>query len=578
MNGLVPQSLNGEEAHGGRRCHRIRRTIGLALILLLVLFCSIPARAAADLDEQTRQIAAELRCPVCQNLSVADSPSELAQQMRALVAEQLKEGKTPDQVKAFFVSKYGAWVLLAPEPKGFSLLLWVFPYAAALTGIVLVILIGRRWVRRGKNVQKATVDPDLVARVRQEEKESAFQERAAAADTPQALLQQERTRIYNYLRELEFDYEAGKLSQADYQDLRRNYEAQAAAALTESDSLPQPKERVPTERPRAKKTPAGAAQTDAVGFWRRGWVLAFGGAFILLFGVTLGLLLSTSLRPRQSEGDSITGDFLTGTGPGGVAQGGGMGTNASSGDFSALVTQGKAAFERNDLAAAIDAFKRAATLNPDQPEPHAYMGLILAQAGHHDGALMAFDRALTNEPNFALALWGKGMLLFHVKKDLPGARANLEKVLRLMPAGPEREEVQKTLLEINLSGSAVPAQTKPTPAATISGSVSLGNGVKNQMDANAVLFIIARSAQAGGGPPLAVKKIERPKFPVGYSLSQENVMMPGVAFRGKVVISARLDKDGNPTTRQPGDLTGEYNKNPVEVGTQKVDIVIDKAT
>jgi hypothetical protein len=42
------------------------------------------------------------------------------------------------------------------------------------------------------------------------------------------------------------------------------------------------------------------------------------------------------------------------------------------------------------------------------------------------------------------------------------------------------------------------------------------------------------------------------------------------------VISARLDKDGNPTTRQPGDLTGEYKSNPVEVGAQKVDIVIDK--
>ncbi|MGH7845331.1 MAG: tetratricopeptide repeat protein, partial [Candidatus Binatia bacterium] len=260
-----------------------------------------------------------------------------------------------------------------------------------------------------------------------------------------------------------------------------------------------------------------------------------------------------------------------------VAQGGGTETNASSGDFSALVARGKTAFERNDLPEAIDAFKRAATLDPNRPEPHAYMGLILAQAGHYDGAFLAFDRALKDNPNFALALWGKGMLLFHVKKDLAGARANLEKVLRLMPAGPEREEVQKTLVEINLPGSLAPAQTKPAPAAAISGTVSLGNGVKHQTDGNAVLFIIGRPAQSGGGPPLAVKKIERPRFPVAYSLSQENVMMPGGSFSGKVAISARLDKDGNPTTRQTGDLTGEYKKNPVAVGTQKVDIVIDKA-
>jgi len=171
-------------------------------------------------------------------------------------------------------------------------------------------------------------------------------------------------------------------------------------------------------------------------------------------------------------------------------------------------------------------------------------------------------------------------LLFQVKKDLKGARQNLEKVLVLLPPGPARDEVQKALVQINLSGippKQTVAQSASAGAGTVSGSVAVASNLRAKLTGNEPLFIIARAAQSAGGPPLAVKKIDHPSFPVAYTLGQENVMMPGVAFAGKIVVSARLDKDGNPTTRQAGDLVGEYNKNPVAVGTQNVDILIDKA-
>jgi hypothetical protein len=53
-------------------------------------------------------------------------------------------------------------------------------------------------------------------------------------------------------------------------------------------------------------------------------------------------------------------------------------------------------------------------------------------------------------------------------------------------------------------------------------------------------------------------------------------MISGMQLAGRITISARLDKDGNPMTREPGDLLGEYRNNPVEIGSQKVDIVIDR--
>ena len=76
----------------------------MALLLLLISATSVPVYGAdtAALEEQTRALAAELRCVVCQNLSVADSPSEMAQQMRAIVRQQLQAGQTAEQVRRLF--------------------------------------------------------------------------------------------------------------------------------------------------------------------------------------------------------------------------------------------------------------------------------------------------------------------------------------------------------------------------------------------------------------------------------------------------------------------------------------------
>jgi cytochrome c-type biogenesis protein CcmH len=296
------------------------------------------------------------------------------------------------------------------------------------------------------------------------------------------------------------------------------------------------------------------------------------GSLILVFGVTLGFLLARSVRPRGSGLDSITGDFLTGTEPKGMGQ-----AVQPPRDLSNLLAQGRNAFDRQDLPAAIDAFKKALAVDPNQSEAHSYMGLILAQAGHYDGALLAFDKALTTDPNLPLALWGKGMLLYRVKGDLNGARWHLEKLLTSVHPGAERNEIEKTLLEIAASQSQKPLKPETASSQQIHGVISIDPKVKSKVDQQSVLFIIARPSGSTAGPPLAVKRIPQPVFPLKYSLGAQDVMIAGSQFSGKVVVSARLDKDGNPTTRQPGDLAGEYPKNPVEVGAQSVDILINQA-
>ena len=123
----------------------------------LVMMCCIPLALAAttpDLEAQVREIAIQLRCPVCQGLSVGDSPSELANEMRTLIREQLQQGKTPAEVLDYFAQRYGEWILLAPPKRGFNLVVWVLPFVLLPIGAAVVYVGARRWVR-----QSTTADP-----------------------------------------------------------------------------------------------------------------------------------------------------------------------------------------------------------------------------------------------------------------------------------------------------------------------------------------------------------------------------------------------------------------------------------
>ena len=141
----------------------------LPVLLAAMLSAAAPLAAAPVSEETVHEIGAQLRCVVCQSLSVADSPSETANQMRGIIRERLAAGDSPEQVKAYFVEKYGLWILLAPPREGFNLLVWVVPFVALGAGLVLVILLMRRWSRRAAGAGTEPVpDPAMRARIRRE--------------------------------------------------------------------------------------------------------------------------------------------------------------------------------------------------------------------------------------------------------------------------------------------------------------------------------------------------------------------------------------------------------------------------
>ena len=118
----------------------------LAGAVAVVVAAALLARGgqpADTLEDRVRDVASGLRCPVCQNLSVADSPSRLAAEMRSEIGEQLGAGRTPEEVRAFFVQRYGEWVLLSPPRKGLNLVPWLVPIAGVLVGLALWIFLLR---------------------------------------------------------------------------------------------------------------------------------------------------------------------------------------------------------------------------------------------------------------------------------------------------------------------------------------------------------------------------------------------------------------------------------------------------
>jgi len=102
--------------------------------------------------QQAHDIAASLHCPVCKDLSAADSPAPLARQMRQQIRHQLAAGSTPTQIRQSFVAAYGPSVLMSPPNDGWGRAAHLAPFVLLAGAIVL----GGLTVRRGLRSQAAT--------------------------------------------------------------------------------------------------------------------------------------------------------------------------------------------------------------------------------------------------------------------------------------------------------------------------------------------------------------------------------------------------------------------------------------
>jgi cytochrome c-type biogenesis protein CcmH len=117
------------------------------LFLLIILFGAATPAAAADdaaLERRVQRVAAELRCLVCQNQSLADSHADLAVDLKNQVREKLKQGASEQDVISFMTERYGDFVLYRPPVKATTLLLWFGPGLLLVAGLMALFVRLRR--------------------------------------------------------------------------------------------------------------------------------------------------------------------------------------------------------------------------------------------------------------------------------------------------------------------------------------------------------------------------------------------------------------------------------------------------
>jgi len=254
-------------------------------------------------------------------------------------------------------------------------------------------------------------------------------------DAREELLEQKRQAL-RALRELQFEHEAGHVSDDDYAELTTRYEAEAARVLTELDHLG-------PAVPRAAATPAPGAARG----WRHPLVVTAGALALLAFGLALGAGISRHTSPDPTAGLPMTGSRPLATlepAPG-APQG-------QPGAVSPEMLQGMLRAARNSLAEGrygetIAAYQAVLKRQPRNVDAMTHLGLIVAMGGHPDAALEAFDRALAIDPDYGPALLYRGQVLYETKRDAAGAIRSWERFLKVVPAGEDHERVKRLIAE-----------------------------------------------------------------------------------------------------------------------------------
>lgn len=141
-----------------------------AFLLCLLLCAGCPATAevldftfeSAEQEAHFHELAAQLRCLVCQNQSLADSNADLARDLRAELYRQVAGGRSREDVLDFMTSRYGEFILYKPRFSRHTLLLWLAPFALLATGLAALAWFSRR---RGELKSKPP-DPRELRKIR----------------------------------------------------------------------------------------------------------------------------------------------------------------------------------------------------------------------------------------------------------------------------------------------------------------------------------------------------------------------------------------------------------------------------
>lgn len=136
----------------------MRTLLAMLLCLPLLAHAAIAVYEfeTPEQEQRFRNLIEELRCPKCQNQSISDSDADIARDMRAQVAEMLREGRSDEEIVQFFVTRYGDFVTYKPPVNAETLILWAGPGVVFVIGLMLVLVQIRRARTRAQASEQET--------------------------------------------------------------------------------------------------------------------------------------------------------------------------------------------------------------------------------------------------------------------------------------------------------------------------------------------------------------------------------------------------------------------------------------
>ena len=195
--------------------------MGVVLVVALVIGTGVLRSSPQTPAQRASAIDSDIRCPSCEDLSVADSSAPTAVTVRATVRQLVVAGRTDQQIQQYLVARYGSSIVLDPPASGWSLLVWVLPLAGGVLAVVLLAVVFAR-TRRSASLAPA---------------EAARLEEAADVGATPGELDDRRRFLEQSLADAYAEHRAGDLSDDDYQALRRRDTARLAALDLRIDAL-----------------------------------------------------------------------------------------------------------------------------------------------------------------------------------------------------------------------------------------------------------------------------------------------------------------------------------------------------
>ena len=109
--------------------------------IIIIYFLLSSSLYSKEASLELIEIYKNLRCIVCQGQSIADSNSDFASTIKLVVKDQIKEGKTEEEIYNFLISKYGEWIVYKPTFKKNNFFLWFLPYFIFILGGLIIFII-----------------------------------------------------------------------------------------------------------------------------------------------------------------------------------------------------------------------------------------------------------------------------------------------------------------------------------------------------------------------------------------------------------------------------------------------------